>query len=422
MGFAILFFLTVLLHLHVRPAGSIHVNRTVDDKYGDEIGNMPYYSPGWTQGNTCGECSVNDTIVDISRAFDKTWHDSTYCVGGPERNISLHFTGTAVYVFALLANQIWATTTMTNLTFYLDEAFAGRFLHVPDNSTDFRYNASIFSMDGLRNIPHHFEIRMGGPSASPLLFDYAVYTAEEDDTTLSTPRPLTVQTSGFPASRATTISSNISSSSLWSSFPPTTSWVLPYSSTITPAACPFPGDPSSYSTSPSPQLGPIIGGTVGGFALGIIAAVLFHVARRWHVASPGPGSPLNSLVLHPPLSSEDKTSALAVHGGSFSINIPPLSLTVRSVDTLKPRLSTRLFFNVRSEKCQGPLTPLSEHTEPPPSEPPFSPSSVWAMHAPTATAGARHDPSTVRHSDASSSSLSSAGWSQAETSITWSAM
>ena len=69
------------------------VNRTIDDHFGDQItGALPIYSPAnlWQQGNGCTGCLFQ---ADVSKAFDGTWHDSTFLVGGATRTVSVTFTG-----------------------------------------------------------------------------------------------------------------------------------------------------------------------------------------------------------------------------------------------------------------------------------------------------------------------------------------
>ena len=74
------------------------VNRTIDDYFGDPItGTFPIYSPAnlWQQGNGCTGCIVQP---DVSKAFDGTWHDSTFLVGGATRTVSVTFTGKFFFV------------------------------------------------------------------------------------------------------------------------------------------------------------------------------------------------------------------------------------------------------------------------------------------------------------------------------------
>ncbi|KAH9911286.1 uncharacterized protein BXZ73DRAFT_82907 [Epithele typhae] len=83
------------------------VNRTIDDYYGDSVtGVVPmYYTPpaNWTDGNTCANgCHVNRNNVDTSKAFNRTWHDSTWYPGHREtgdQSIAITFNGTAVWVY-----------------------------------------------------------------------------------------------------------------------------------------------------------------------------------------------------------------------------------------------------------------------------------------------------------------------------------
>ena len=257
-------FFICLLVLNISPGAAILVNRTIDDKNGDEITHTPpAYSPaeGWSQGDTCTGCHVNSTIANVSRAFDKTWHDATYHPGQPERVISMSFTGTAVYAFFLLANQIISTTTLTNLSFVIDGAPVGpQFIHQPDSTTDILYNVSVFSHSGLSNTQHQFEIHAGGSNDSLLLFDYVIYTADEDDSTTTT--------TSTPTSSRTSTAGNTSLKS-------TSSLGASSSSTNTATSLPV---------THHPTLGPILGGVLGGVALALISAISFFVIRRRYLA------------------------------------------------------------------------------------------------------------------------------------------
>ena len=171
--------------LRVHPGSAFLVNRTIDDKFGDSISQVaPLYLPSnvrWDQGNTCLGCLVNHTFVDVSRAFDGTWHDSTYSgIGYPEHSITFNFTGTAVYVYHLLANTVPKTTTLTNLSFHIDGALVGLFKHEPDSSSDILYHVLVYANASIPNAEHVMEIRAGGTDASLMLFDFVEYTAEEE--------------------------------------------------------------------------------------------------------------------------------------------------------------------------------------------------------------------------------------------------
>ncbi|KAI0658425.1 hypothetical protein C8Q70DRAFT_893759, partial [Cubamyces menziesii] len=156
------------------------MNRTVDDQNGDSVtGAMPSYLPdgGWAQGSQCMTCNIHPGLVDVSQAIEQTWHDSTYHPGQPDRVITVSFTGTAVYVYNLIANNVQYTTTLTNLSFSIDGTYIQQFTHAPDsNEAQILYSVAVFSHTGLSNQPHTLEIRANGPSASLILFDAAIYT------------------------------------------------------------------------------------------------------------------------------------------------------------------------------------------------------------------------------------------------------
>ena len=92
--------------------------------------------------------------------------------------------GVAVYAYFILANQVDATTTLTNLSFTLDNEFVGTFEHIPTNSTDIQYNFTVYVNETLENKQHTLVISTGGLSkaqvcalkSSFLLFDYVKYT------------------------------------------------------------------------------------------------------------------------------------------------------------------------------------------------------------------------------------------------------
>ena len=90
----------------------------------------------------------------------------------------------AVYAYFILANLVDATTTLTNLSFTLDNEFVGTFEHNPTNSTDIQYNSPVYVNETLENKTHTLVISARGPSEaqnsnsfnSLLLFDYMIYT------------------------------------------------------------------------------------------------------------------------------------------------------------------------------------------------------------------------------------------------------
>lgn len=179
-------------------------NVTVDDELGDsETGQVPTYKPSgvWNQGATCTGCFVQ---LDKSLTFDGTWHDSTYAPNDEPYTVEINFTGTAVYTFFALANFVQFATTLTNVSFTLDDNIVGTFEHIPTTSTDFIYKAPVYVNESLENVPHNFLITAIGPDSannSLILFDNLIYTADDEASSTST-------SSSFGTSTSTTQTSS----------------------------------------------------------------------------------------------------------------------------------------------------------------------------------------------------------------------
>ncbi|KAH8116545.1 hypothetical protein DFH11DRAFT_1506467 [Phellopilus nigrolimitatus] len=172
-------FWVIILSAFSGSTVGILVNVTIDDENGDSVtGAKPTYSgvglDGWAQGAGCHGCMAK---LDPSQAFDGTWHDSTWHPGdADEKTIEMSFSGTAVYAFFLLANNVSYVTTLTSLSFSVDGNEAGTFVHQPTSSLDFQYNVPGFSKTDLANAPHTLTIQTAGNDATLILFDYVVYT------------------------------------------------------------------------------------------------------------------------------------------------------------------------------------------------------------------------------------------------------
>ncbi|TBU49269.1 hypothetical protein BD309DRAFT_96951 [Dichomitus squalens] len=250
-------------------------------------GVFPQYQGHWSTQATCdSDCGI---ILDSAELYRGSWHGSV----SPQENhqsssITLRFTGVAVYVYNILANDIRGATfpTGTNIMFSLDGEQDGRFVHIPSDSTDFEYNFLVYARTNLRNEEHVLVIQLN--PISLCLFDYAVYTCNDQSSTMhiSTSTPLS---ESFSASKPTSLSvPALSSTSLRN----TISTLLPTTSS----------GPTSNSTSrdmPSSQVPvtssladslaraatpvrSIVGGTIGGGVLLVILAalVLYRPVRR----------------------------------------------------------------------------------------------------------------------------------------------
>ncbi|KAH9914659.1 uncharacterized protein BXZ73DRAFT_81626 [Epithele typhae] len=230
-------------------------NRTIDDQKGDDVlGTVPVYAPSsaWKQGATCDGCYPLNT----ANVRNGTWHEATYTPDDTqELTITVTFTGTAVYVYNVLTDAVQNKTPMfTRLTFTLDGTEIGDYTHGPTTDTDFEYNALTFSSTGFVNEPHTFVISSGNEAASVILFDYIVYTAEEN-----TLPDATTTSSRTSTSNPTTSTTNSVSSPSSSQSPPSST--APASSSLNTAA---------------------IGGGVAGGVVAILAAaaLLFFLCRR----------------------------------------------------------------------------------------------------------------------------------------------
>lgn len=185
---------TLLVSLNVL-AGT--TNRTIDDQKGDSVtGVLPQYQPssGWNFGPSCLPCHIH---LDPSQTFDGTWHDATS--NESSRSVTLSFAGTALYVFGVLANTVPGpfTSTGTELTFQLDGSYAGNFSHSPTESTDYQYHVLPYAKEGLPTGQHTFTLETASNASghSLILFDYAIYTAEDEATLSAIPTPNSVLTS-----------------------------------------------------------------------------------------------------------------------------------------------------------------------------------------------------------------------------------
>lgn len=263
---------SLLLCLLLRnvPVFAAPTNFTIDDTIGDShTGFIPTYSPSdkWALGQQCTGCNIHsgttsDTI-DVQQVFDGTWHDSTYHPGDPEHTVAATFVGSAVYVYNIIANQVQDTTTLTNLTFWIDGDLVGSYTHIPENTTTvFEYGALVYSNTSLQDKQHFLTMSAGGPNASLILFDRIVYTQDSND---ASPTPL--------SSPNSTVSASFSSSTP--------------SLLVTSAA-----DTSGRKS--SPPVGAIAGGVVGGVVglilLGLLMFCIVRARRREAARRPPPAA------------------------------------------------------------------------------------------------------------------------------------
>ncbi|KAF5388991.1 hypothetical protein D9757_005052 [Collybiopsis confluens] len=182
----VLFCPVLLISLPVFPVTlSKAVNRSIDDTLGDSVtGQRPLFLPstaGVWEDATCIECSLRPPIQD---AYDQTYTAATYESGMGNISISFPFTGIAIYVFFILANNASIGPVTTAANFTLDAVFQGTYTHPLDpNAPAFQFNESAlaFSKIGLENRTHNLFISTSGNEQIFVNFDYALYTFEEED-------------------------------------------------------------------------------------------------------------------------------------------------------------------------------------------------------------------------------------------------
>ncbi|KAI0652613.1 hypothetical protein C8Q79DRAFT_111415 [Trametes meyenii] len=261
------------------------VNRTIDDKNGDSAsGALPVYSPdnAWADGSICATCNIfpqgashagTGVAVELSKTFRSSWHDSTYHPGLGPSTITVRFTGKAVYVYNLIANNVAQTTTVTNLTFSLDGMLVGNFFHQPEvNADPLVYNVTVYANTSLSHSPHTLVISASGVAPSLVLFDYIVYTIDE---------------AAINATSTMSQSSAIVSQTSPSLMPPSADPPPPRNA----PEAQVPSSSANISTKPPAFVGGLVGGLVGGIlAVLIILAgmVLFrrYGYRLWQLCTP----------------------------------------------------------------------------------------------------------------------------------------
>ncbi|EED78998.1 predicted protein [Postia placenta Mad-698-R] len=243
-----------ILLLLVRFSLATLTNRTIDDSNGDSVtGLQPVFAPAsgaWHTGQTCPSCLVQP---DENQVFDHTWHGVTASPPDPSpRNVTLTFSGTALWVFCVIPNYVEWATTFANLSFELDGQPVGTYSHIPSQSEALQYNVSVYSNTALENAEHEFVMTARRDvNASFLAFDWAMYTYDSD----------IVKTS--QSSSATT------------------------STTSTASATTSPSPTAITSAASNPPVGAIVGGVVGGVGalLIILVAFLFWRCRRHRIRS-----------------------------------------------------------------------------------------------------------------------------------------
>ncbi|KIK58231.1 hypothetical protein GYMLUDRAFT_109652, partial [Collybiopsis luxurians FD-317 M1] len=123
------------------------------DSLGDSVtGQKPLFLPStmgiWQDKKNCNHCFFQPPTSDC---FDGTYTAASYVPSLKNISITFEFTGTAIYIFFILA---WGNTAAN---FTLDGSLAGTFIYLPiagAPSYQFSQSALAFFKTGLENITH----------------------------------------------------------------------------------------------------------------------------------------------------------------------------------------------------------------------------------------------------------------------------
>ena len=86
------------------------------------------------------------------------------------------YVGQAAYIFFIIPNHVDGADTFVKLIFTLDGESVWTYSHEPGNTTEFVYNALVYSNDKIQPGHHSLMIVMAGPKPALSLFDRMIYT------------------------------------------------------------------------------------------------------------------------------------------------------------------------------------------------------------------------------------------------------
>ncbi|PFH51673.1 hypothetical protein AMATHDRAFT_58422 [Amanita thiersii Skay4041] len=283
---------SILLLLNTANAATRLVNRTIDDKHGDEkSGTAPTYFPllpgVWADQDHNGRIAP-----DPVHAFQNTFIAATYHPEYGHTSVTFDFIGSAIYVFFTIVDDARVEiTSKTECNFTVDGNIVGYYNHDPDlKNPAFHYQQLVFQKDDLSPGHHTFSIVTSDvPYHVYINFDYAMYTTEEIVGPPSANPLLPVSTSNAKiTSTSTSLSTTSSGSTGPSSISITTSisnsGSPPISATQStptvdgPTSSPF---NSSLASSSGMNNASFIGGIVGGSVSFVVVIVLLVWVLLW---------------------------------------------------------------------------------------------------------------------------------------------
>ncbi|KAM5539159.1 hypothetical protein V8D89_007032 [Ganoderma adspersum] len=231
-------------------------------------------------------------MLDLTQIHDETWLDATYWPSDGPATVTVHFTGSAVYVFNIVPNTLPADT-FTNISFSIDGGDVTVFTHPPDPSNTILYKHLVYQST-FNHGPH--TLVMTPANSSLILFDYLIYTTLSNDDT--TPPPDTSSTNSptstslpnntpQPSSSNTPTSTTSPGGSSRPLSPSSRTLISEHASQLLSAVQHINADSKhSYrllgsQSPPSTPVGTIVGPVLGGVSLLLgVAAAIFFLCRR----------------------------------------------------------------------------------------------------------------------------------------------
>ncbi|KAF7363734.1 hypothetical protein MSAN_01031200 [Mycena sanguinolenta] len=285
----------VVLVLAVVARGGI-VNTTIDDSSSSFT-----FTGTWNTITPSSPCTICSSNPDPSQVHDGTWHDGNIHDGAPVGTSgSFTFTGSAVYIFGIDQAE-----SQPDIAFTLESI---QQVHHYTGTDQFVYNALFFSATGLASDQTHtvnwvFNLANTTTPVQAALFDYAIVTSGDDETT---PIPSSTSTQHTTSSNKATSSStrpasstansnssrstSLTGTSSMSAFSSADSAQLTSSGMMTVTTNPAGGivtvtvpaqsAGSNPTTNTTSSLAAIIGGVIGALAVAILVMLLLWFRRR----------------------------------------------------------------------------------------------------------------------------------------------
>ncbi|KAJ7293924.1 hypothetical protein C8J57DRAFT_41151 [Mycena rebaudengoi] len=223
MHFSWLLRLSTALFLYHLAEATL-VSFTIDDELGDpSTGQKVKYEPPEAWGfNTIAQChSCLGPYPQSQLVYKNTWHGSVFNSGNSDKTVTprlatVLFYGTAVSVNCILSNSLAFPTAISDMKFLIDGQQVDTFSLSPTGASDFQFNHTVFSTQGLSLGNHSLTIQNGRSDGgiSLVLLDSITYSYDDQTQTASAPStsvPVAPNTavSSKPAPNATAIAGGI---------------------------------------------------------------------------------------------------------------------------------------------------------------------------------------------------------------------